>query len=154
MCAYFAGTWPVQKKLFSVMTCSGHRHHGPYNSYVYAFRQHISHSKLAYPVMACDQNKCKDRFSSYVFVFAPHMPRSKITLSFIRCGRFLVRVTKAQPCGAIESVTPCTMMAACYYRVQVPHFVFAMPLPSYSIRNEEVSGFFEQDRKIVDLDSV
>ena len=140
------------KKLFSVMTCGGHRHYGLYSSYVYAFRRHISHSSRAYLVMACGQNKSQGRFksyayafrrhmghsrlaypvitcggnrpqgryNSYVFVFVPHMCRSRIPLSFIRCGRFLTGVTKAQACGALESVAQSTVRADCFYRTQTP----------------------------------
>ena len=49
----------------------------------------------------------------------PRASRSRITLSFIRCGRFLIRVSNSQACGAIESVAQCTVKADCYYRIQL-----------------------------------
>ena len=69
------------------MTRSGHRHHGLYNSCVYAFRQHISHSKLAYPVMACGQNKPQGRFNSYAYVFRRYAGYSKLAYPVMACDQ-------------------------------------------------------------------
>ena len=75
-----------------------------FDSYAYVFRRHMSHLRLAYPDMTCGGDKPQGSYNSYVFVFVPHMCPSRIPLSFIRCAMFLTGVTKAQACGAVESV--------------------------------------------------
>ena len=103
---------------YPVMACGRNKPQGRFESNAYVFRKHMGHSRLAYPDMTCGGDGPQGRYNSYVFVFVRHMCRSRIPLSFIRCGRFLTGVTKAQACGAVESVAQCTVRAECFYRTQ------------------------------------
>ena len=120
-CVYASRQHISQSKLaHPVMACGQNKPQGRFESYADVFRRHMGHSRLAYPDMTCGGDRPQGRYNSYVFVFVPHMCRSRIPLSFIRCGRFLIRVTKAQARGAVESVAQCTVRADCFYRTQTP----------------------------------
>ena len=127
---------------------------GHFNPYAYVSGRHMSSSRLESSVITCGGHKPHGLYNSTLYIFRGHLGRSRIEFSFITCGRFLLWVNTAQACGAMKSVRPCTVMAAYYYRARVPHFVFANSIPSYSIMNEEVSGFSEHDRKIPDSHSL
>ena len=131
-----------------------HSPQGHFNPYVYVSGRHMSSSRLESSVITCGGHKPHGLYNSNAYVFRGHIGHSRIAFSFSTCGRFQLWVHTAQACGAMESALPCTVMAVCYHRIQVPHFVFATSLPSYSIRNEEVSGFSEQVRKILDSHSL